>query len=225
VFFGLHPHAAVLYDRNERLIRAYRGVKNNVELVIDILRTYRNDKNFFLEMRKKLVDEGSDAEVAAWLIFLNKTGFNGIYRVNSKNQFNVPYANNQNARICDEDNLRACANVLAHAELKCADFTAVLEAARPGDVVYFDPPYIPVSETSYFTSYTSQGFGIDDQIRLRDAAIELRSRGVFVLLSNSSSPLVRELYEKSFECVPVSALRLVNSDPKGRGQITEFLIK
>ena len=225
VFFGLRPRAAVLYDQNERLIRAYCGVKNSVETVINILKTYRNDKGFFLKMRQEPVDDGSDAEVAAWLIFLNKTGFNGIYRVNSKNHFNVPYANNQRARICDEDNLRACAAALVSAELRCADFAAVLETARPGDAVYFDPPYIPISVTSYFTSYTTQGFGLKEQVRLRDVALELRKRGVSVLLSNSSAPAVTELYGPFFECVPVSAFRLVNSDPKGRGRITELLIK
>jgi len=225
IFFGLSPKAAVLSDRNERLIRAYRGIRSSVEEVINILKTFRNDKPFFLAMRRRLVDSGSDAEVAAWMIFLNKTGFNGLYRVNSRNEFNVPFAANKGARFCDEDNLRACSAALAPADLRCEDFEAVLDRAKPADIVYFDPPYVPLSITSYFTSYTSRGFEMKDQVRLRDVAVELRNRGVFVLVSNSSAPVVRELYETHFECVPTSALRLVNSDPKGRGRITELLIK
>ncbi|MES1171754.1 MAG: Dam family site-specific DNA-(adenine-N6)-methyltransferase [Bacteroidota bacterium] len=225
IFFGLRPRAAVLSDRNERLIRAYRGIKTAVGDVIDILKTFRNDKRFFLAMRKRPVDAGSDAEVAAWMIFLNKTGFNGLYRVNSRNQFNVPFAANPKVRFCNEDNLRACAAALAAADLRCDDFGSVVARARPGDVVYFDPPYVPLSVTSSFTSYTSHGFEMADQVRLRDVAVELTDKGVFVLLSNSSAPIVRELYQKRFDCVPVSALRLVNSDPRGRGRVTELLIK
>jgi DNA adenine methylase len=225
VFFAVEPARAVLSDMNERLIRSYRGIKHDVDGVIEILKTYRNNKAFFLKARKRSIDAGSDAEVAAWFIFLNKTAFNGLYRVNSKNQFNVPFGANASARICDEANLRACAAALANAELKCEDFSAVLDRAQPGDVVYFDPPYVPLSVTSSFTSYTSQGFDMKDQARLRDVALELRRRGVFVLVSNSSAPAVRELYQADFECADVSAFRLVNSNVKARGRITELLIK
>jgi DNA adenine methylase len=225
VFFALRPRAAILSDRNERLIRAYRGIRDHALEVVEILRACRNEKRFFLEMRKRSVDDRSDAEVAAWLIYLNKTGFNGLYRVNSRNEFNVPFADNQRAQFCDRDNLLACAGALAHADLKCEDFAAVLDRAQPGDVVYFDPPYVPLSVTSSFTSYTSDGFGSKDQERLRDVALELRNRGIFVLLSNSSAPLVRQLYGLPFDCIEVAASRSVNSDPRGRGRITELLIK
>jgi len=113
VFFALRPPAAILSDRNERLIRAYRGVRDRVEEVIEILGACRNEKRFYLEMRKRSVDDRSDAEVAAWLIFLNKTGFNGLYRVNSRNEFNVPFGDNQGKQFCDKDNLRACAAALS----------------------------------------------------------------------------------------------------------------
>jgi DNA adenine methylase len=223
LFFALRPRTAVLSDRNERLIRAYQGIKHNVKDVIEILKTYRNNKRFFLEMRRRPIDKESDAHVAAWLIFLNKTGFNGLYRVNSRNLFNVPYGANKKARLCDEENLRACALALAGADLRCENFDAVLDRAKPRDVVYFDPPYVPLSVTSYFTAYTSHGFGMEEQVRLRDVALKLRKRNVFVLLSNSSAPAVSDLYSK-FTCDPVSASRMVNSDPKGRGRVTEFLI-
>lgn len=223
LFFALRPRTAVLSDRNERLIRAYQGVRDNVEQVIDILRTCRNTKRFFLQMRRRRIDMESDAEVAAWMIFLNKTGFNGLYRVNSRNVYNVPYGDNKNARLCNEENLRACAQALAGADLKYENFDAVVERAKPGDLVYFDPPYVPLSVTSYFTAYTSHGFGMKEQMQLRDVALELRKRGVFVLLSNSSAPAVHDLYS-AFTCIPVAASRKVNSDPKGRGRVTELLI-
>lgn len=223
VFFGLRPGRAVLSDRNERLIRCYRGVKESVEDVIAILKTYRNEKRFFLRMRQRQIDAGSDAEVAAWMIFLNKTGYNGLYRVNSKNQFNVPFGDNRGKQIFDELNLRACSRALADADLRCEDFARVLDRARPGDAAYFDPPYVPLSGTSHFTSYTSSGFGMDDQRRLRDVALSLKQRGVFVLISNSAAPAVHELYE-GFERVPVQAARTVNSNPAGRGKITELLM-
>jgi len=225
VFFALRPPAAVLSDSNERLIRAYRGIKNDVEEVMALLRTYRNNRRFFLQMRRRPIDEGSDAEVAAWMIFLNKTGFNGLYRVNSKNLFNVPFGDNQNATLCDEPNLRACAAALAGADLRCEDFSRVLDRARPGDVVYFDPPYVPLSNTSFFTSYTTGGFGWEDQRRLRDVAFELHKKGVFVLLSNSSAPQVRALYGPPFTCFPVSANRMVNSVASKRGPVIELLIQ
>jgi DNA adenine methylase len=214
---------AFLSDRNERLIRTYRGIKYAVDEVVALLDGYRNEKDFYLEMRKKPVDAGSDAEVAAWMIFMNKTGFNGLYRVNSRNEFNVPFGANAGRMLYDGENLRACARILAGAALECEDFAAVLGRARPGDVVYFDPPYVPLSATSAFTSYTSDGFDMEDQRRLRDVAVALKERGVYVLLSNSSAPAVRELY-RGFECVPVSVARTVNSDPTGRGRIDELLI-
>jgi DNA adenine methylase len=225
VFFGLAPPRAVLSDRNERLIRAYRGVKGSVEAVIELLSTYRNEERFYLDLRRRPVDVMSDAEAAAWLIYLNKTGFNGLYRVNSKNEFNVPFAANPGARFCDAATLRACAVALAHVDLYCEDFGAVEARARPGDVVYFDPPYVPLSTTSSFTSYTARGFDMSDQVRLRDLALRLRHAGVSVLLSNSSAPVIHELYGPHFECIPVSATRLMNSNTAARGRITELLIK
>jgi DNA adenine methylase len=223
VFFAVQPARAVLSDMNERLIRTYRGIKHAVGDVIALLQTYRNNKAFFLQMRDKAIDAGSDAEVAAWFIFLNKTGFNGLYRVNSKNKFNVPFGDNERAQICDEENLRACAAALAHTELNHEDFSSVLARAQPRDIVYFDPPYVPLSLTSYFTSYTATGFNMKDQLRLRDVALKLRERGVFVLISNSSDQRVLDLY-KDFDCDPVSAIRQVNSNVKGRGSVTELLI-
>lgn len=224
LFFGLRPSRAVLSDRNERLIRTYRAIRVDVDTVIDILRSYPNERRFFLQMRGRDIDRETDAELAAWLIYLNKTGYNGLYRVNSRNVFNVPFGKNRKPRICDEANLRACSLALRRADLKCEDFSAVVDRASPGDLVYFDPPYMPVSSTSDFTSYTANGFGPEDHTRLRDAALALKEKKVFVLLSNSSAEIVRELYSTGFKCIPVLALRAVNSDPLRRGPVLELLI-
>ena len=227
LFFALQPKRAVLADVNERLIRTFKGVQNNVEEVIRQLESFRHrhTPEFFYEFREKDIDAGTDADVAAWFIYLNKTGFNGLYRVNRDNRFNVPFGRYVNPTICDKDTLRACSAALAKAKLLVADFASVVKEARRDDFVYFDPPYVPLSETSSFTSYTSRGFGHQEQKRLRDTARKLKKRGVRVLLSNSSAPSVRDLYAEGFDITEVSATRLVNSKATARGAIVELLIR
>jgi DNA adenine methylase len=222
VFFALSAAQAFLSDSNERLVRCYRGIKNHVTDVIAFLKEYKKNRRFFLQMRRKQIDNCSDAEIAAWFIFLNKMGFNGLYRVNSKNRFNVPFGDNTRAQICDEDNLNACSRALATAEINCEDFSRVLARAQPGDLVYFDPPYVPLNATSYFTSYTAEGFTAKDQIRLRDLALELKRKGVHVILSNSST--AESLYGGDFSLRRVLAARAVNSRVDRRGKIAELLI-
>lgn len=223
VFFALTPPQSFLSDSNLRLVRCYNGIKEHVGDVIQLLKGYDRSRKFFEEMRGRDIDSADDAEVAAWLIYLNKMGFNGLYRVNSKNRFNVPFGDNKNAQICDEENLKACSRALAHAEINWEDFEKVAERAKPGDLVYFDPPYVPLSSTSYFTSYTARGFTSDDQVRLRDLALRLKQKDVHVLLSNSSS--AAELYSKDFDITEVLAARFVNSKVERRGKITELLIR
>lgn len=227
LFFHLRPPRAVLTDSNERLIRTYRGVQKHVEDVIRLLKQHqaRHSKRYFLSTREwPKVDQASDAEVAAWFIYLNRTGYNGLYRVNSRNVFNVPPGDYKQPKICDEDNLRACARALRGVRLAVSGFERVLKRAQPNDFVYFDPPYVPLTRTSSFTDYTSAGFGAAEQIRLRDVARILRDRGVHVLLSNSSAPLVHELY-CDFRRIEVSARRAVNSQAGGRGPVPELLLK
>jgi len=168
----------------------------------------------------------SDVELAAWFIYLNRTGFNGLYRVNRRNQFNVPFGSYANPKICDSDGLRACSAALCgkSVEIKIADFETVLHKVLAGDFVYFDPPYVPVSEYSNFTRYTSGMFGPEDQIRLRDLALSLKRRGVHVLLSNSSAPMVYELYGRDFQIHAVSANRFLSCKANGRGLVTEVII-
>jgi DNA adenine methylase len=223
VFFRLRPKRAVLSDSNVRLIRTYQGIRDDVEGVIELLRSYRYERSFYSRMRATSIDACSDVEVAAWFIYLNRTGFNGLYRVNRANQFNVPFGRYVRPTICDADNLRACAKALSCADLRVEGFEKVLQRARRNDFVYFDPPYVPLSATSSFTSYTTHGFDLESQAQLRDAAVKLKRRGVRVLLSNSASPVVRKLYA-DFDMEEVDATRMVNSRATGRGKIAELLV-
>lgn len=232
LFFGLlaqrepsAPPRAWLSDTNERLIRTYRGVRDCVDRVVATLRTYPHDRDFFLRLRSWNIDDAEDAEVAAWFIYLNKTGYNGLYRVNGRNVFNVPFGRYHAPTICDEPNLRACARALQGVELRHEDFAQVGTRAAAGDLVYFDPPYVPVSATADFTSYTAAGFDLEDQRRLRDLARALKGRGVQVVLSNSDTPLVRELYGEGFEILSVRATRAVNSRAQRRGAVGEVIIR
>lgn len=227
LFFALGPARATLSDDNERLVHTYLGVKRDVDAVIAKLRVHkeRHSESYYYRMRTLDVEAmKDDAERAAWLIYLNKTGYNGLYRVNSRNQFNVPLGRYVDPSICDEPNLRACAAALRRATVRCEDFAQAVRSAREGDFVYFDPPYVPLTTTSSFTSYTSKGFGPPEQQRLRDVALALKKRGVRVLLSNSAAPAVRELYARDFELEIVHAERKVNSRADGRGRIAEYVI-
>jgi DNA adenine methylase len=224
LFFALAPRSAVLSDSNARLVRTYCGVKSHVEAVIDALCDMTVSREFFEAQRAREIDGTSDPELAAWFIFLNRTGYNGLYRVNRRGGFNVPFGRYVNPRICDAENLRACAQTLTRASLDVCDFEAVLNRARTGDLVYFDPPYIPISRSADFTRYTPQQFGTADQRRLRDVALDLKRRGVHILLSNSAAPEVFALYGEHFTIEIVEAPRFVNSDASGRGKIAETLI-
>jgi DNA adenine methylase len=225
LFFHLRPQRAVLSDTNSRLVRTWIGVRDAVEDVIALLQEWPHDRDFFTGLRARPIDGASDAEVAAWFIYLNRTAFNGLYRVNRRNIFNVPFGAYANPTICDADVLRAASAALADTELHVEDFGAVLDRADAGDFVYFDPPYVPLSASSSFTSYTADGFGMPEQTRLRDTARALKARGVHVLLSNSSAPAVHELYADGFSRSPVSAARAINCDPTKRGPVTELLLQ
>jgi DNA adenine methylase len=226
LFFALRPSAAVLADSNERLVRTYRGIASDAERVIALLGEWPHSRVFFLTLRRADTTSMSDAEVAAWFIYLNRTGFNGLYRVNQQNQFNVPFGKYDNPTICDAAGLRACSLLLRRsAQIQVGDFEVAVGAAKEGDLVYFDPPYVPVSEHSNFTRYTSDSFRGEDQRRLRDLALALKQRGVHVLLSNSSAPAVLDLYAKDFEVHFVGAKRMLNCKGDRRGEVTEAIIR
>lgn len=221
---------ARITDTNEVLIRTYQAIQEDVEGVVRLLKDMPNDKNFFLTTRGRdiLNEAKKPAEVAAWLIYLNKTAFNGLYRVNSKGMFNVPFGDYARPTICDEENLRACSRVLKNTktEIHVMPFEGVLDYAKPGDFVYMDSPYMPTSKTSNFTAYTAEGFGMERHILLRDVARRLKGRGVHVLLSHSETPEIRNLYStEDFIIDVVSSSRSISASTKGRGKVTELIVR
>ncbi len=228
LFFELQPEQAYISDMNEELINLYSVVQNNAEELILDLEKHKVSKEYFLEIRNLDRTEKystlSNIEKASRFIYLNRTCFNGLYRVNSQGQFNVPFGNYKNPRIIDERNLRNCSKLLKKTEIKCADFSAILEKVKKGDFIYFDPPYVPLNETSGFTSYTKDGFNLDMQFKLREVCDELDAMGVMFMLSNSDTKLVNELYA-NYEIKKVFASRAVNSNANGRGKITEVLVR
>ncbi len=226
VFFDLLPLNAELSDLNQDLVTTYNVIKSDVEQLIDLLKTHKYEKDYFLAIRSQDSSSLNDREVAARFIYLNRTCFNGMYRVNSKGKFNVPFGRYTNPVICDEDNLRKVSKSLQNVEVKHQDYKAVLGSAKAGDFVYFDPPYYPVSKTASFTSYTSSAFLDKEQVELRDTVLELHRRGCFVMLSNSDVPFIREIYSKQdgIRVNSVSAGRSINSKGSGRGKISEVLV-
>src|SRR5690606_14990706 len=226
LFFRLEPERAVLSDVNRRLIRTYTAVRDSVEQVIEGLEDHaaRHCTKFYYDVRAQEIDHRSDVDVAVWMIYLNKTAFTGLYRVNRRNRFNVPMGSYNNPGICPEATLRRAAVALANAELVVADFETISRRITVDDFVYFDPPYVPLSDSSNFTTYSAGGFDLDDQRRLRDVAVELKNRGASVLLSNSWTPEVRELYQDEFTVGRVGASRAINSRKDKRGKVWEALI-
>jgi DNA adenine methylase len=237
VFFDLFASGridgvAYLNDVNAELVTTYQAVRDDVDNVVGELSRYaeRHSRSYYYEIRASdpmgyFKGRLRGPVTAARMIYLNRTCFNGLYRVNKAGKFNVPMGKYANPTICDADNLRACSRALSCATLTCSDFTSVLEAAREGDFAYCDCPYWPASNTSNFTKYTSIGFSSHDQRRLRDEAVRLKKCGVRVLLSNSDVPDVRDLYSHpDFSMKSVSASRRINSKTGKRGAVGELLI-
>ena len=230
VFFDLLPKKAFLSDMNNELVITYNVIKNDVESLIKSLKKHQNTKEYFLKIRAKDLSKLSDIEIASRFIYLNRTCFNGLYRVNSQGGFNVPFAGNKNPLICDEINLRKISKALKYVEIKKQDYKEVLKKAKKGDFVYFDPPYYPINKTSSFTSYTKEAFLEREQIELRDTFVELIKRGCFVMLSNSDTPFINRIYSeikikgKLIRINKVYAGRAINSDASKRGKITEVLV-
>ncbi|MHB8751668.1 MAG: DNA adenine methylase [Aggregatilineales bacterium] len=223
VFFHLQPPESYLFDLNAQLIEVYQTVRANVDELIETLKQHHNDSEYFYEVRARDPASLTAIERAARFIFLNRTCYNGLYRVNRSGQFNVPFGSYKNPTICDEIGLRVASLALQDAHLEVSDFGTVLQLAQPGDFIYFDPPYEPLSVSSSFTTYTSNGFTSEDQRRLAETYRELDRRGCLLLLSNSTAPLIYELYA-GYQIHEISARRAINSKPNGRGLITELLI-
>jgi len=212
-----------LSDINGELVATYGAIMEDVQSVIRHLGKHQYDSDHYYKVRTWDPRKLKPAKLAARMIFLNKTGFNGLYRVNSKGQFNVPFGRYKNPLICDKDNLKAVSNALRQVELHQEPFEKVLDRAKRGDLVYFDPPYVPLSETANFVGYAQNGFGVSDQERLAEVFALLAHRGVKVMLSNSDTPWVQEHY-KAFRQVKVMAKRLVNTRADRRGPISELVV-
>ena len=257
VFFDLYNQGllngrrSILIDNNADLVGCHMAVRDRTTQVIRSLSRlaagykagphehyYRvRDKRFNPARQRISNGSGPDSErytpsLAAMLIYLNRTGFNGLFRLNSHGGFNVPIGRYKNPQICNADNLRAVAKALGtDVTLAHENFESVLTHAKSGDFVYFDPPYAPLTRTALFTSYTAAGFSSEDQERLHQVVIELASRGCWVLLSNSTAPDITRLYVRNREASAVGltahkvpARRAINSDPSKRGAVLEYLI-
>jgi DNA adenine methylase len=225
VFFHWQPAQAILSDRNEKLIELYRLVRDNVAGVIEALQPHRNEADYYYTIRAQDLAQLTAVQRAARLIFLNKTCYNGLYRENSQGAFNVPFGRYKNPTICDEARLRSASQALQGVKLVAADFEEVVETAESGDFIYFDPPYAPLNATSSFTSYNKYGFTADDQKRLADTVKRLDAQGCQVMLSNSSAPLIYELYTgNGYHIQPIQARRNINSKASRRGPVKELLI-
>ena len=228
LFFALarinHIHSrSYLSDGNPNLLETYMALRDDVDTVVHLLKCHksRHNEKYYYSVRARIPT--TLPERAARIIYLNKTCYNGLYRENRKGQFNVPFGRYINPRICDEPNLRAVANTLTNVHLAVEEFECVADHARKGDLVYFDPPYLPISITSDFTSYSREKFGVEEHHRLAHVSRLLAQRGVHVIVSNSSSRLTYELYHDFF-VYEVYANRLVNSKAGMRGKIAEALI-
>jgi len=226
LFFALQAvgrfKKASLNDTNRRLITTYTAVRDDVESVIRRLRRMPNDEAFFFKQRAKNVDKLDPAAQAAWLIYLNRTCFNGLYRVNAKNEFNVSFGHYKNPLICDADNLRAASLALTAVELCCEDFGTMMLMPHAGDFVYFDPPFL-TRVGNEFVRYGKGVFGRDDHERLAACARDLKQRGVNVLISNSDTDEVREIFH-GFDFEEVRGRRSVNRDGNGRAPAPDLLI-
>jgi DNA adenine methylase len=224
------PGRVALADRLEELVNAYQVIQRQVKDLIAALQAHephKSDGDYYYQVRgwdrRPDFCQRSPVERAARFIFLNRVCYNGLYRVNSKGQFNVPFGRHDNPTVCDAPNLRAVHQALQGVDLQVGDFDQCLEIAAPGDFVYLDPPYHPLSETANFTSYTSHAFGLEEQERLAHVFQELDRRGCRVMLSNSDTSLIRELY-RDYELVRVRAIRAISSNALGRGSVPELLV-
>jgi DNA adenine methylase len=234
VFFALgeRPSPALLNDANPDLVETFTVLRDEPGQLVERLRvmskTYIESgpearRDAFYAIRAS--NPATPVERAARFIFLNKTCYNGLFRVNASGGFNVPHGRYKNPRILDEELLRQCSRALQQAELRCADFAAVCSEARPGDFVYLDPPYHPLSATASFTGYTRADFGRADQVRLRDTFEELTGRGVAAVLSNSEHEFTKQLYGgMGYGVTVVSMSRAINSRGSARAPIPELLI-
>lgn len=229
LFFDLQRKRAVINDTNAELLNCYIVIRDAVEELIAALEQHRNEEAYYYALRDW--DRAHDfaarpaVERAARVIFLNKTCYNGLFRVNSQGQFNVPFGRYKAPTIVDTAVLRAVSKYLNNNVITMlnVDFAEAVRGAKRGDFIYFDPPYDPVSDTASFTSYDVNGFSRAEQIRLKGVVDELTQRGCKVLLSNAYTSFIADLY-KNYTCIKVGASRAINSHAQGRGKVDEILV-
>ena len=230
VFFHLQPKNAIINDLNSELINVYNVVKENLDELIVDLRKHKNEADYFYEIRKLDRSKGFEKiekiQRASRLIYLNKTCYNGLYRVNSAGEFNSPFGRYKNPNYVNEPTLKAVSKHLNlnNIQILNTDYEDVLRGLDERSFVYLDPPYHPVSESSNFTGYVQGGWTIFDQIRLREACDDLTNRGIKFLLSNSASGFIRDQY-RDYNISIVKATRAINVNAEKRGEIDEFLIR
>jgi DNA adenine methylase len=215
----------VLSDNTSELINCYQMVKDNVQNLLEhlVIHKENHSKEYYYKIRAKNPEVLTPVERASRFLYLNKTCFNGLYRLNSKGEFNVPIGSYINPNIVNKDDILYAHQLLQNVCIKERDFAEVLSDVQDSDFIYFDPPYHPLSSTAYFTSYTAKSFSLDDQIRLYEVFKSLDQRHCLLMQSNSDTEFIRNLY-KDFRIEKVTARRAINSDASKRGPISEVLI-
>ncbi|MBF2053294.1 MAG: DNA adenine methylase [Candidatus Sericytochromatia bacterium] len=230
LFLALQPRQAVINDLNAELVNAYRVIQKQPEELLRQLQAHSNDPDYFYQIRAldreaHLYEQLDPVQRASRTIYLNKTCYNGLYRVNRKGQFNAPFGRYRKPLIADETGIRNLHRFLNQRPVRIlnTDFEQAVQNARAGDFVYFDPPYDPLSPSASFTAYQQEGFGRPEQRRLARVVQDLTRRGCRVMLSNSSTDFIRSLY-KGYTQIPVSASRRINAVAANRGLIEELLV-
>lgn len=228
LFFAISPERAVLSDLNPELINAYVMVRDNVEAIIRELKKLRYEEEMYYEWRNAdralNFSRWSPVRRAVRFLYLNRICFNGLYRVNSRGEFNVPFGRYSNPVICQAEILRSCSEALQGQTIEESSFENILVSVKKGDFVYLDPPYIPVSKTANFTSYVAGGFDESLQKRLSEFCRTLDSLGVHFLLSNAHHETIEELYD-GFQIEKILARRAINSKGAKRGEVSEVLVR
>lgn len=230
LLYHLQPRRAIVSDTNKELINVYNVIRDNVEELIHDLAQHINSEEHYYYVREMdrtpQYERMSNIQKASRIIFLNKTCYNGLFRVNSQGQFNVPYGKYKKPNIVNEIVLRAVSGFLNSNDIRFlnVDYEESLYGIRRGAFVYFDPPYDPVSDTSSFTGYTLDGFGRDEQLRLKQICDRLNQRGIKFLLSNSATPFIKDIYS-DYTVETVGANRSINSNADNRGEINEVLVR
>lgn len=233
MLFSRQPEKAVINDSNQELINVYLTIKEEPEALIEKLNEHKekNSEDYFYRIRaldrdKKVFEHMTNVERAARSIYLNKTCYNGLFRVNSSGEFNSPWGRYKNPNITNETTINALHSYFNKANIiiKCGDYRVALKGIRKGAFVYLDPPYMPISSSASFTGYTAGGFGEKEQIILKEQCDALNAKGIQFLLSNSSCPFIEDLY-KDYIIEHVNAKRAINANPEKRGDIREVLVR